>query len=62
MAKTTVKPKPKAKDRAPRISASVREKSRHEEIRRLLGDQRTGVSITATPALEGAAGIFWLDD
>jgi hypothetical protein len=30
-----------------------------EEVHRLLGDQRTGVSIPATLAFRGSAGIFW---
>jgi len=37
----------------------LRRQYSQEEVHRLLGDQRTGVSIPATSVVEGAAGIFW---
>lgn len=62
MRRKTEKPNPKPKivkaqpqtERPERLNAY-----KQEDVWRLLGDQRQGVSVPATLALQGSSGVFW---
>jgi hypothetical protein len=60
LAKPKLSQKPKEKKRLSQTSI-ICPRYNQEEVRRLLGDQREGFSIPASPSLEGAGGIFGVE-
>jgi hypothetical protein len=52
--------KPKIENEQPQTERpSTGNAYKQEDVWRLLGDQRQGVSVPATLALQGSSGIFW---